>query len=656
VLGGTFGQDPLGSLNAGQALGLQTLRQFLTQAHVAPIYLFDVSCPKYAPWWQTDSTAYKTPETDSVVGCTVNGTALTAAANEAAVIATAGTWYWDGAYVYAHLSDGTDPNDPANVVQYTLKFYWSDRNYDLNGHYWEGRIKDLPSLNLRVEPTFQASAQTGGGSIVLINTDNWFNTRKDDRYYQWSAGQVVIYMGAEGLGYDQFVPIATQGLAGLAATGDKNVQLDMVETKDRLNVMYPLTFYGYGSYPNLRKEDVGRCIQTVYGTVYGAEAVCIDTTNRIFKMAGHAVVSIDAVRVNQAGGGNVWVQVNPTAFNLAAGQFTLAGADWTLGQKVVADVRGKAKSDGTLMENPADQVQDLLSQIGFSNINANSFADAWSYYDVGYTAGPAGGQPNPLYRVTRCRLGLYLDKQDTILKLVNRITTQIRAYFFSDALGRVQLVPFKLKRAKDLTLVTDPDVLSNWKEQQPTAADQKLSSYTVNYANHAAEGYISSSSYTRVKNQLIRARPAAVSDSFDSDFVASSDALELAQWMVNNSDLAPIAYTYTGKWQPFVWMPADQVALSQTEEGLQKVLEITGVTINLGTREVSIMAATRRGFDQCPGFWVGDSETTDKGNPLTWDGTERQYKTNNTGTWSTDQGFAMTSPTSADDKRVSTWS
>ena len=663
MLGSALGQHPLGSENTGQSLGAVTLALALAQPNVAPVFLFEVTCGKFAPWWTSYSgSTYYTPETDQAIQFNLNGSPLTLAASIAAVESTPGTWYADGTNVYMQMPDSSDPSNRTAVLQYFLQFYWSDQHRDVNNIFWEGRVKDLPSLDLAINTDFTDPDQTSTGQISLQNTDNFFATRKDDRYYQWGAGNTVVYMGTTSLPWSQFQQIITQANTSMSTNG-KLAVLNIAGMKTRLDVMYPLNFYTLAQYPNIRASDIGRCIQVVLGKCLGAEAVCIDATNRIFQMAGHPIVSIDAVRVQAASGGNVWNQVTPVSTNLALAQFTLSSGNWVNGQAVVCDLRGLAKTDGsgTLMENPSDQVLYLVGQTGATNINATSFAAAYTYFDQGYTVGPAGGQPNPLYRVTERCMGLYLDSQTSMLDTINSMCQHVRAYFFSDLNGMLQFVPFRLQQAKLLPLITDPDILGNWQELEPDTSTPLLSSFTCNYAGHKLENYVSTATVARVKNQYIRQgingnSLTTVTDSLDSFFYNQVDATEYAGWQVNQDDLAPIQYQFDLKWSPWLWMCSNQVYMTFAEENINRVLEIIEMDINLTDRKVTVTAQTLRGMDNCSGFWVGDGETTPLGNPLEWNGQERPYKTLNTGTWETDQGYAMTTPTAVTDYHVSTLS
>jgi hypothetical protein len=634
-----------------------TLAQALAQPNVAPVLLYQVTCGRWQPFWNTYSgSTYSQAEPDTVTDFRVNGVSLGAmAASIATVQATPGSWYWDGASVYVQLADSSNPNNHTYTLQYILTFRFAEKNCDVNNLYWEGRVLQLPSLSTRIETDFNTRTQSGGGQMTLNNADNFFSLRKDDRYYQWTAGMVSIYMGAVQLPWAQFVQLANMRISMLSFDDPKVALLDIVEVKQAIDTQFPLVPYDYTTYPNLRKDDVGRYIQTIYGQVYGVEAVCIDVTNRIFQLAGHAITALQATRVNQPSAGNVWNTVTPASVNLTTAQFTLNSGDWAYGQYVVCDVQGKPKADGTLMENPSDQIKDLLAQVNTTNINAASFTAAYNFYDVGYTNPPNGTRPNPTYRVTRCAVGLYLDGQDSILNIINKITSHARCYFFADIGGNFRLVPFKVQESRNMNTLTDPDVV-DFQEQGVDATTDFLSSFSVTYGNRPKENYCQQVTYKRPKNQYLRNQPMPVADSFDSLFYKAADALEYAAWNVNYYDLAPRSFTVTTKWACFTWQPGDQFYLNYTEENLAVVLEIQEVELDLLEHQVILTCGTVRGFQNCPGFWISPSDTCPDGSGMTWNGANRAFKTLNTGTYMSPTDFAMAVPTDQTDHHVSVYS
>lgn len=625
-----------------------TLAADLSKAVAAPVFLAEVTCGLYCPCWEVHSgSAYKLAVTDKVSAVAVNGVALTLGSSAANVVSNAGRWYWDGDYVYVRLADSSDPNVPATVVMATLTFYWADKTIELDGHYWEARLVDIPSLSFRIESDFKTTPQTSGGKLGLQNVDRFFDSRKDRDLYRWDFGTCVLRMGTEGLAWADYVKMATWDNRNITAD-DLRVVLDLVEPKSRLKREFPLEVYGYASYPQMAKEDVGRAVQQAYGWIYGAEAVCIDVAARQFKVAGHAIGGYEAFRVKDSTGLDTWNLVNAATTNTSNGTFTLASADWQYGQTVVVDFRGKLNGDGSLMENPADIVEDILTELGETDLDTAAFAAAHAWFDVGYYP------PDVLDRYTICAPSLYLDDPDEALDIISSICRDTRCYIMANADGEFAFKPFKLQQAKNLVRIQDGDLLEFKEEGDPSP--RKISKVVVNYGHRRREEWCQTVTYERAKNQYTRDQGSAVTEALDCLFHRSADAQALAEWYVNTKDLCPLEYSITLKWGAMLWTQGDQVYLTYEERGLTKVLEVVELKHNLSGASTAIKATNVRGFDGIQGFWVADADTTGSGASLAWSSTEQPYKRFNSGHWHDANDFAVSSSPTVADRRVSVWS
>ena len=139
-----------------------------------------------------------------------DGVTVTAGANVAAVEATPGRWLQTGGYVYYNPALG-EPY--AAVVIGRASFYFSDLPKSFT-HYYEGRIKSVPRLSLRIEPTFGGVAQVGGGKLALHNEDGFF----DALPVRWDNGTVTLKLGLERpdeeMDYADYRTVGTWSLDG----------------------------------------------------------------------------------------------------------------------------------------------------------------------------------------------------------------------------------------------------------------------------------------------------------------------------------------------------------------------------------------------------------------------------------------------------------
>jgi hypothetical protein len=145
-------------------------------------------------WTASGSNSYYASTDYRVVGMRENGSVLYERASAASVDSTAGTWYWDQAAgrVYVHPTGSVNAN--TKIYQAIVWFGFGTAGRIANGRYYEGRIKSLPSLSMRIEPTFGDPGQIGSGSVSLVNSDGGLD---DLSSLQWDAGESVLKLGID---------------------------------------------------------------------------------------------------------------------------------------------------------------------------------------------------------------------------------------------------------------------------------------------------------------------------------------------------------------------------------------------------------------------------------------------------------------------------
>lgn len=628
-----------------------TLTDALANSVASPVFCVVVTCGRFEPFWTLHSgAAYKVSQADEVIDVKSSGVSLDVLASVAAVIANPGSWYWDrsASKLYIHQAADADPNTRGTVIETFLRYRFSDRPTDAGGYWWEPRLLDLPSLKKQNPIDFKGLVQTGGGKLTLANEDDFFTTRTGQN---WDAGTTTIIMGASGLAWANFETRAV--FANLQPSiDDKNFVLDIKEQKIKLDKNYPPFIYDIYTFPNIRQADQGRALQRAYGQLMSRNPVCIDITTLTFQVAGHQIKSFDGVRVKNLTT-NEWVEKNFLTSDVATARFTMSPSDWTKDQEIAVDFSGMPRIDETLMDNPAEEISDILQDMGES-VNAADFETARLWYDAGYY----DSNGSTIFRNSVARAAIYLDTTTSALQVINEILRNCRAYLATNADGSYSMRPFRTFQGKNLQVIRDEDMIGGLKRTPPTSpVTNKISRVTVNYGFRPQEGWNQTFTYELPVNQFTRDQKDAVPYTFDSMLYRDEDAQFMAEALANEYIVDPLQYTTRLKWRAFTWNAGDSVTIKSTIHGLDVLAEIVGLTYNIKDRAVDLLLGNLRGFDEATGFWVLITDLTPLGASLAWNpgNSEQQYRRHNSGHWHNAKDQASDSPLSAADCAVSRW-
>jgi hypothetical protein len=107
----------------------------------------------------------------------------------------------------------------------------------------------------------------------------------------------------------------------------------------------------------MREEDVGKVKPIAYGQIFDVAPVCVHLGEKRFRVAGHAIQGFFGIRMRSAVTG-YWVNTGFGTKDNSIAEFTVP--DWDMKAEMAVDFFGKVNADGTLMDNPADVVRDLL--------------------------------------------------------------------------------------------------------------------------------------------------------------------------------------------------------------------------------------------------------------------------------------------------------
>ncbi len=635
-----------------------TLAIALSRSVVSPRFCLEVTCGIRALRWKPasggglpanvfsyalgDGSGAFNDSVDEIVGMSFEGVALAAVTTYAALLANTFMWDWQNQRLLACLG-GPSPMQRDKTALLMATYRFSDGPTDAGGYRWRPWLTSLPSLTSRVATDFNGIPQIGGGTLVLQNENHFFDSRKGQN---WDAGRCVLKMGASGLPWAQFVTLATFVPSSIGMT-DKNFSINVQDPKVLLDALFPSVLYDSITHPNIDPSSVGQPVQLVYGVNKGIVPVCIDTVALVFKVAGHAILSFDGVRV-QDQTTNSWEVKNFLSTNAATGEFTLSPVDWQVGQGVVVDVSGKKRTNGTLMDNPAEILKDMLLALG-QPVDAAGFETARLWYDAGFRGSDIKD------RVSVRAPSVYLDTQAKAISTIEEIMVNVRAYLVTLPNGNFSMVPFRNYQGSTLPLVTDNNSLeaglqltTSGSSSSRVQAGSKTTQANVNFAIQSAEGFQQVYTYTSPSNRLTRGLALEVPVTVDSLFTKPDDAAYLAQSLVNDFRVDPKVYTLEMKWLPFTWGAATHIHYVSARHGIDVVLEILQLSLNLTARKVTMMLGNLRGFEQSSGFWVLSTDLTPTGASLAWppngqdsDPTETEYRRHQAGHWHGTTDFAL---------------
>ena len=320
-------------------------------------------------WWSTHSEG-------EIVELKEDGVALTEQANVAACDAAAG-WYYDHdarrIYVHPTGNDIPDTLDGGSYKYVIIGYMWwgftttQQAEYPIEFAPQDGdeEIYYLPYLSEQaVASIFQAVAKVVGQGMptfmtqIRMNNDGWWYGVLEN--YIWHNRSAEIKIGEKNDAYGDYTTVFIGKVRNPKVT-DKEAVLQFRD--DRVGELedFPKEQYDLTTYPNLEDRADGLYIPVLFGKKLGITPIQISTTLYTFKIAGHALQSIDAVYkdggVALTGGG-----VDYTA-DLPNGEFTLTADPGTA--VVTCDAHG-AKCDydtGLYSENVADILYYILNTI-----------------------------------------------------------------------------------------------------------------------------------------------------------------------------------------------------------------------------------------------------------------------------------------------------
>lgn len=348
-----------------------------------------------------------------------------------------------------------------------------------------------------------------------------------------------------------------------------------------------------------------------------------------------------------------WVTTNFASVDASLGRFTL-GDDWSVGIPVSVDFRGKLDATGKLITNPIKVVEDLLTTVGETNLNASSFTTAGARLLAG--TDESGNQ------VYRRQVGLYISDQEEVLDIIGKVLAAIGAYLYTDATGQYFIGVFRPEASEQMEVIADRDILDYSEEAR---VDENISKLVSEFNEREQDGFVELEEKEEAQYQFIANQPAPMLRKSESILTVTGDVKRYQQRTLIREGLPLVQHLITIPWRGLKWKPGQQVLLQYSERNINTPVEILETKIDLGRKTVQLVCGDIRALESSSGFWVSSSDIVPVRfsslsgygagslvwNPA-WDSQIKEWASQNSGHW-TDTGFADV--TDADSFYTSRW-
>lgn len=334
---------------------------------------------------------------------------------------------------------------------------------------------------------------------------------------------------------------------------------------------------------------------------------------------GQAIITA-TITVRQEISYQAWVNSSFASVNLATAEFTL-GADWDRAAEVSVDFQGRIKADGSLMENWADIVADLLDYLGEVRFDQQSFSQSHRDLSIGIDRfGLESVQLAP---------SLYLRERMQARELLEKICETAGAFLFVDEAGAWRFNLFRPEMVSRLGNVEGmaPRSFTQFEllDALQKADDNRevFSRISVTYARRHAEGWAEDLSESRRLNQSLHGINEVQPQERAPALWRADDARYFAQRLLSSEGPPIAAYTISLPRSGLLLLPGDQIRLTHPRHGftapsdynipgslgLDAILEVLSVDKDFLNGRVKIIAGDRRGWRDSFGWWLIEDVT-----------------------------------------------
>jgi len=360
-----------------------------------------------------------------------NGTAYTEKSSIATVEATASTFWFDyyNRKLYIHTSDGTDPVDYQILAEFWL--YFTDYKtagypavYNGNNYLALLRRNGIPDITHEIGRYYEGNYMVSSGRISFINGKVGNEYFFDHIYstYIWENAKLILLAGGKDFTYSQFETVYT-GSVKDRSIDDNSFYLDLRDLREGCERSLPPNIFTVEAYPALDTsvtQDVK--IPFCFGTITDFVPVCVDTTNKIFKLHDGRIKSVTSVKKN----GTVTLAADTDYFvNYQKGTISLArGYGWEDGDYLLVAFVGAVNSADESIEKGADVFKYVCNEfLGLSDSEINL---DWLYY-------------TKVHNTMTISVPLYENTSSS--DIIRQLEHSIRAYSFQDIDGKIGIRP-----------------------------------------------------------------------------------------------------------------------------------------------------------------------------------------------------------------------
>lgn len=286
-------------------------------------------------------------------------------------------------------------------------------------------IKSIPTFNQKMSDVLYGRTTASLGNVIIDNGDGAFD---DWLYYNFAGRPLTMYLGAPSWERADFRAVWTGVLSNITVQGTNSLSIEARSREHLLSQEVTMTKITTGT------AD-GRYQPLCYGLCYNITPLCVDATNRIYRVNAADVKSIDEVRCNgvDIGAAN-WT-------NNADGTFTI-DANYNNGQ-ITCDVKGM-KTGSTLMEHIKEIVKDLVVTRSAVFAEADFDTTYWTNLNTTFPQ----------------HLGLYITQPVQLYQLLDQICGSVGAFYGVDRDGKIYIRQFALSGTATHT-VTAEDIAAH---------------------------------------------------------------------------------------------------------------------------------------------------------------------------------------------------
>lgn len=647
---------------------MTTLAEFNNRAHKEVIILAEI-CPKQAlsNWISgSPSTTYSVAfdnfvatDVDSmyrtILSVRVDADALTSVANQAAVDANAGTYFYDepNKLLYVQLSDSSAPDD-ATIVYAEFCLYFATRGVVFNNIYYNPRLTEegLPTIVEGLEDLlFGIVKQVGSGTLNLTNADGVFD--KISVEFSWKNSRINLLYGGDDMDLADYASIGKYTIEDFTPDFDK-VAIFIRDIQKKTLKLVPSTPLikthtaddgtpEADDFPNMDESKDGAFMPMLCGDVSGLGPIRIDgagvagTTNTylIADFNIQTLYSIDNVYNDGIQINNSFIQASLTGctFSITAGY---SGVTYGV---ITCDAKGPPVT-GAAWETSTDYLK----------FSGEIIADMYTRY-AGLAATDLDAASYVLSDIENdAQQALYVETQQTLRHHIKKIERGVLGRVVRNAEGLLSMNVWTPSTAQvEVPHLINPDVSSLDIDLRIESIFSKI---IIRYGQAPASGAWKSTIRLDDRTRHLHLNGSHVERVVETALINADDAAALSSRIMfltkNTQKFVRIKETGTNLWTV---SPGDRIIVSldraPSESGVwdQKIMEIVSVTRSFGPPSIELVLNDLWGSGDQSGIWVGPGV-------LDW-ATATTDEKERSGFWTTNTGFADASDATSSD--VSIW-